>query len=205
MLLNCGVGEDSRESLGLQGDQTSQSSKKSTLNIHWKDWFWSWNSSTLATWCKGLTHWKEPDAGKDCLRLKKKGTTEDEMVGWHHRLNGQEFKWASSGSWWWTGKPGMLQSMGHKESDTTEWLNWTELMTVFYYFNEYALGISSKHSEALKSYSVRIQNTLLLLFVEYSTVFMDPELLALFEEGEWIHLYIWFSPFMVQWKPSQHC
>ena len=78
-------------------------------------------------------------------------------------------------------------------------------MTVFYYFNEYALGISSKHSEALKSYSVRIQNTLLLLFVEYSTVFMDPESLALFEEGEWIHPYVWLIPFMVQWKPSQHC
>ena len=38
---------------------------------------------------------------------------------------------------------------GHKESDTTERLNWTELMTVFYYFNGYALGISSKHSEAV--------------------------------------------------------
>ena len=38
MLLNCGVGEDSWESLGLQGDQTSQSSRKSVQNIHWKDW-----------------------------------------------------------------------------------------------------------------------------------------------------------------------
>ena len=37
MLLNSGVGEDSRESLGLQGDQTSQSKRKSVLNIHWKD------------------------------------------------------------------------------------------------------------------------------------------------------------------------
>ena len=45
-------GEDSWESLGLQGDQTSQSSRKSVLNIHWKDWCWSWNSNTLATWCK---------------------------------------------------------------------------------------------------------------------------------------------------------
>ena len=36
--------------------------------------------------------------------------------------------WVSSGSWWWTGKPGILQSMGHKESGTTEWLNWTESM-----------------------------------------------------------------------------
>ena len=33
--------------------------KKSTLNIHWKDWCWSWNSNTLATWCKELTHWKK--------------------------------------------------------------------------------------------------------------------------------------------------
>ena len=32
--------------------------RKSTLNIHWKEWCWSWNSNTLATWCKGLTHWK---------------------------------------------------------------------------------------------------------------------------------------------------
>ena len=34
--------------------------KKSVLNIHWKDWYWSWNSNTLATWCKEPTHWKRP-------------------------------------------------------------------------------------------------------------------------------------------------
>ena len=60
ILLNCGVGEDSWESLGLQGDLTSQSWKKSVLNIHFKDWCWSWNSNTLATWCKELTHLKRP-------------------------------------------------------------------------------------------------------------------------------------------------
>ena len=38
--------------------------------------------------------------------------------------------WVNSGSWWWTESPGVLQSMGHKESDTTEWLNWTELRVV---------------------------------------------------------------------------
>ena len=59
MLLNCGVGEDSWESLGLQGDPTSPSLRKSVLNTHWKDWCWSWNSNTLATWCKGLTHLKK--------------------------------------------------------------------------------------------------------------------------------------------------
>ena len=54
MLLNYGVGEDSWESLGLQGDQTSQ--RKSVLNIHWKDWCWSWSSNTLVTWYEEPTH-----------------------------------------------------------------------------------------------------------------------------------------------------
>ena len=48
---------------------------------------------------------KAPDAGKD-WRQEEKGMTEDEMVGWHHQLNGRV--WASSRSWWWTGKPGVL-------------------------------------------------------------------------------------------------
>ena len=47
-------------SLGQQGDQTSQSYRKSTLNINWQDWCWNWSSNTLATWCKELTHWKRP-------------------------------------------------------------------------------------------------------------------------------------------------
>ena len=63
--------------------------QKSVLNIHWKDWCWSWNSNTLATWYEELTYWKDPDAGKD-WRQEKKGTTEDEMVGWHHQLDGHE-------------------------------------------------------------------------------------------------------------------
>ena len=64
---------------------------------------------------------KDPDAGKD-WRQAEKGITEDEMVGWHHQLNGHV--WASFGSWWWTGKPDMLQSMGSQ----SVWLDWvTEL------------------------------------------------------------------------------
>ena len=63
--------------------------RKSVLNIHWKNW--CWNSNTLATWCEELTHWKRPWCW---VRLKKggEGTTEDEMVGWHHRLNGHEIE-----------------------------------------------------------------------------------------------------------------
>ena len=53
--------------------------------------------------------WKDPDAGKD-WRQEEKGMTEDEMVGWHHRLNGHVC--VNSGSWWWTGRPGVLQFMG---------------------------------------------------------------------------------------------
>ena len=53
--------------------------------------------------------WRDPDAGKDWGQ-EEKGTTEDEMVGWHHRLDGHV--WISSGNWWWTGRPGVLWSMG---------------------------------------------------------------------------------------------
>ena len=74
MLLNCGVGENSWESLGWQ-NQTSQSSRKSTLNNHWKDWCWCWSSDTLTTWREELTLglkrvWKDPDTGKDGRRRR---------------------------------------------------------------------------------------------------------------------------------------
>ena len=58
MLLNCGVGEDSWESLGLQGDPTSPFWRRSVLSVLWKEWCWSWNSSTLAISWEELTHWK---------------------------------------------------------------------------------------------------------------------------------------------------
>ena len=58
MLLNWGVGEDSCESLGLQGDPTSPFWRRSALGFLWREWCWCWNSSTLATSCEELTHWK---------------------------------------------------------------------------------------------------------------------------------------------------
>ena len=65
--------------------------------------------------------WKDPDAGKD-WRREEKGLTEDEMVGWHQWT----WVWVNSRSWWLTGRPGVLQSWGHKESDTTEQPNGTD-------------------------------------------------------------------------------
>ena len=69
-------------------------------------------AETLMLWPPDAKYWltgKDPDAGKD-WRQEEKETTEDEMAGWHHQLDGHEF-WASSGTWWWTGRPGVLQSM----------------------------------------------------------------------------------------------
>ena len=68
--------------------------------------------------------WKDPDARKDWGQ-EEKGTIEDEMAGWHHRLNGHEFEW-SLGVGDRQGGLVCCDSWGHKESDTTEWLNWTE-------------------------------------------------------------------------------
>ena len=98
--------------------------KEIILNIHWKDWCWSWNSNTLATWCEDLTQWKRPW----CWEILKAGDRGNR--GWDGcmtSLTWWTWVWASSRRWWWTGKPGILQSMGHKESDMTEWLNWTIL------------------------------------------------------------------------------
>ena len=84
--------------------------RKSVLNIHWKDWGWSWSSDTLATWWEELTHWKRPW----CWERLKAGREGDgrRWNGWMASVNWRTWVWASSGSWWWTGKPGVLQFMG---------------------------------------------------------------------------------------------
>ena len=69
--------EKTWKSLGKQGDPTSPSWRKSVLNIHWKDWCWSWNSNTLATWCEELTHSKRPW----CWERLKAGREGDDR-GW---------------------------------------------------------------------------------------------------------------------------
>ena len=214
MLLNCGLGKDSCNSLGQQRDQTSQCLRKSTLNIPWKEsygqptqhikkqrhyfankgsssqgygfssshvWMWeldykeSWAPKNWCFWTvvlektlespldckeiqpvhpKGDQSWvfigrtdvevetpifwppdakswligKDPDAGKDWVQ-EEKGMTEDEMVGWHHRLDGSGFGWTPGVG---DGQGGLVccGSWSCKESDTNEWLNGTELSTV---------------------------------------------------------------------------
>ena len=100
--------------------------------IHFKDQCWSWNSNTSATWYKELTHWKDPDAGQD-WRQEEKVTTEDEMVGWHHRLEGHEFEQAP-GVGDGQGSLACCCSWGSKESDMTEQMNWTLYVLSEIYF-----------------------------------------------------------------------
>ena len=123
MLLNCDVGEDSWESLGQQGDQTSQNKRKSTLNTHWKDWRWS--SNTLATWCEETSHRKRPW----CWERFKTGGEGDNRGwdGWMASPTQWIWVWVSSRCWWWTGRPGLLKSMG-SQSVGHDWateMNWT--------------------------------------------------------------------------------
>ena len=128
MLLNCGIREDSWESLGLQGDQTSQSQRKSVLTINWKDWCWSWNSNTLASWCKELSHVKRPW----CWERLKVGDERDDRGwdGWMASPTQWTWVWVSFGGRWWTGKPGVLQSMGSQRVGH-DWLIWTKHMHAY--------------------------------------------------------------------------
>ena len=121
MLLNCGVGEDSWESLGLQGIQpvnpkgnqswifTGRTDAKTEAPVLWPPNVKSW------------VIWKDPDAGKH-WRQEEIGMTEDEMVGWHNLLNGHEFKQAL-GDHEGQGSLAWCSPWGHRESDMTEQLN----------------------------------------------------------------------------------
>ena len=122
---NRGAGEDSWMSLELQGYQRSQSWRKSTLNVRWQDWYWSWSFSTLAPDVKSQVTGKDPDAGKDWGQ-EEKGTTEDEKVGQHHRLNGHEFG-QTLGDGEGQGSTVCCSPWGYKELDVTERLNSRQL------------------------------------------------------------------------------
>ena len=105
-----------------------QSWRKSVLNVHFKDWGWSWNSNTLATWCKEPTHWKRPWCW-EILKVGEEGANRG-WDGWMASPTWWTWVWVSSGSWWWTGKPGVLKSM-RSQRVGYNWaleLNWTDMV-----------------------------------------------------------------------------
>ena len=121
MLLNCGIGEDSFESpldckeiqpVHPKGDQSwvfiGRTDAEAETPILWPPHAKSWLIG------------KDPDAGRDWGQ-EEKGTTEDEIAGW-------TWVWVNSGSWWWTGRPGMLwfmgsQRVGHNWATELNWFS----------------------------------------------------------------------------------
>ena len=132
MLLNCGIGEDSWESLDYKEIQpVHPKGNQSWMYFGRTDV----EAETLVLWpphAKSWLIWKDPDARKD-WRQEEKGTTEDEMVGWHHQLNGHEFGW-TPGVGDGQGSQECCSSWGCKELDMTEWLNWTEHVLNFFFW-----------------------------------------------------------------------
>ena len=126
MLLNCGVGKTLESSLDCKeiqpvhpkGDQSwvffGRNDAKAETPILWPPHEKSWLIR------------KDFDAGKDWGQEEKR-TTEDEMAGWHHQLDGFESEWTPGVG---DGQGGLecCDAWGHKESDMIEWLNWTELL-----------------------------------------------------------------------------
>ena len=98
--------------------------KEISPECHWKDWCWSWNSNTLATWCKEVTHLKR----SWCWEALGAGGEGDDRGwdGWMASPTRRTWVWVNSGRWWWTGRPGVLQFMGSQRvgHDWATELNW---------------------------------------------------------------------------------
>ena len=120
------------------------------LNSHWKDW--CWNSSTLTTWCKELIHLKRPWWWASF----KAGGEGDERLwdGWMASLSGHEFE-----HWWWTGKPGVLQSIGLQRvrHDWATVLNWAFWKNLGKFYKEKGMDKLSEEAEGLGSLLRSIQ------------------------------------------------
>ena len=130
MLLNCGVGEDSwlpwtarRSNQSILKEISPGCSLEGLMLKLTLQYF-------VATWCEELTHWKRPWCWEG---LKAGGEVDDRgWDGWMTSPTWWTWVWASSGSWWWTGKPGMLQSMGSQRVGH-DWV--TELSHLFHYIS----------------------------------------------------------------------
>ena len=108
VLLNC-VLEKTLES-PLDCKEIQPVHPKGDQSWVWRDWCWSWNSNSLATWCEELTHLKRPWCWE---RLREKGEGDNRgWDGWMASRTQWTWVWVDSGSWWWTGRPGVLRFMG---------------------------------------------------------------------------------------------
>ena len=133
MLLNCGVGEDSWESLDCKEIQPVHP-KGNQSWIFIGRMMLKLKPQYFGHWCKKLTHWKRPWCWE---RLKARG--EGDHRGWDHWMASPSqwpWVWVSSRNWWWTGKAGMLQSMESQRvrHDWVTELNWTDFGLHFRFY-----------------------------------------------------------------------
>ena len=133
-------------------------------------------AETPILWPPHLKSWlfgKDSDAGRDWGQ-EEKGTTEDEMAGWHHRLDGRESEWTPGVG---DGRGGLAccDSWGRKESDKIEWLNWTELIPVlFTILSPYPIpGLSIQYLAQIGTYIYK------LLENDYASIFYNFSILNL--------------------------
>ena len=128
MLLNCGAGRLFESPLDCKEIQPVHSKGDQSWDFFARN---DAKAETPVLWPPHAKSWltgKDSDAGRDWGQ-EEKGTTEDKMAGWHHRLDGHEFEWTLGVD---DGQGGLAccNSWGCKESDTTEWLNWTETWNI---------------------------------------------------------------------------
>ena len=137
--------------------------KEISPGVHWKDWCWSWNSSTLATSCEELTRWKRPWCWEG-LGVGGEGGDRG-WDGWMASPTRWAWVWVNSRSWWWTGRPGVLRFMGSQS--WTRLSDWTELKRVLsfsnrFFSNKLFLWRWFKHWDYLRT-SSRVSKGLLVL------------------------------------------
>ena len=160
MLLNCGVGEDSWESLDCKEIQPVHSKGDQPWDFFGRN---DAKPETPVFWPPHAKSWligKDPDAGRDWGQ-EEKGMTEDEMAGWHHWLDGHEFEWTPGVD---DGQGGLAccDSWGLKELDTTEQLNWIELklpdgFNCVFYIYIFFFFCTSNHTISIAAYIVNTQ------------------------------------------------
>ena len=158
MLLNCSVGEGSWDPLDCKEIQPVHPKRdQSWVFIGRTDV----EAETPILWppdAKSWLIWKDPDAGKDWGQ-EEKGTTEDEIAGWHHWLTGHEFGWTLGVG---DGQGGLIccSPWGRKESDTTEQLNRTYWFSFNKYFSSYVcMYLHIRNQHYLSTLSTALSNT----------------------------------------------